>query len=157
MFTIPYRVDASRIPGAGRGIFLLTDVVQGSVIVSPDRIDRVYSLQEKLAFQPGSIEDTSSVRWFERFYTVSADWPDECNINHSFSANGLWHLGFVFAGRDIKAGEELTVDYRFLVDDDELLPFNDAESGKPIIGLKWADSIRMSTEKLLSILKKSQG
>lgn len=154
MFTIPYRVDASRIPGAGRGVFLLTDVVQGSVIVSPDRIDRVYSLQEKLAFQPGSIEDTSSVRWFERFYTVSADWPDECNINHSFSPNGLWHLGFVFAGRDIKAGEELTVDYRFLVDDDELLPFNDAESGKPIIGLKWADNIRMSTEKLLSILKK---
>lgn len=154
MFTIPYRVDASRIPGAGRGVFLLTDVVQGSVIVSPDRIDRVYSLQEKLAFQPGSIEDTSSVRWFERFYTVSADWPDECNINHSFSANGLWHLGFVFAGRDIKAGEELTVDYRFLVDDDELLPFNDAESGKPIIGLKWVDNIRMSTEKLLSVLKK---
>ena len=153
MFTISYCVDASRIPVAGRGIFLTCDVHRGAVIVSPDRIDRVYSLQEKLAFEPGSIEDTSSVRWFERFYTVSADWPDECNINHSFSPNGLWHLGFVFAARDIKAGEELTVDYRFLVDDDELLPFNDAETGQPIIGLRWKDNIRQSTEKLLSVLR----
>jgi hypothetical protein len=138
----------------GKGVFLAEPVSRGQVIVAPDAINRVYNAAERAALATGSPEDEASVRWFESFHTVSTDWPDDCYVNHSFSPTGLWHLGFVFATRDLGVGEEVTVDYRFLVDDDEKMPFLDAETGREIIGYRWEENLRLSTEQLLQILQK---
>ena len=59
----------------------------------------------------------STVRWFEDRFTTTPEWPDECYVNHSFAPNGVWHLGFIFAARELEPGEELTYDYRLTVDD----------------------------------------
>ncbi|WP_309387222.1 SET domain-containing protein [Cerasicoccus frondis] len=147
-----YRIDASGIPGAGQGVFFTEAIKAASVIVSPDKIDRTYTRADLDAFGPDSPEDAASVRWFEGHYTVSLDWPDECYINHSFTPNGLWHLGFVFALRDIAPGEELTIDYRLIVGDHERLPFDDAETGQPIIGLSWRENLRQTTATLAKLL-----
>ncbi|WP_269541786.1 SET domain-containing protein-lysine N-methyltransferase [Cerasicoccus fimbriatus] len=152
MIIPPYRIDTATIVEAGKGLFLEGPVKAGTVIVSPDKIDRVYTRAELDGFGPGSPEDDASVRWFEGYYTVSLDWPDECYINHSFSPNGLWHLGFVFALRDIAPGEELTMDYRLIVGDGERLPFNDAATGEPIIGLPWRENLRTTTTALAKLL-----
>jgi hypothetical protein len=136
----------------GLGIYLLEDVNAGTVIVAPDAISKVFNGTERAALKPGSAEDAACVRWFEDWHTVSTDWPDDCYINHSFSPTGLWHLGFVFATQKLKAGTELTVDYRFLINDAEELPFVDAVTGEKIIGLSWAENIRQSTRALLDLL-----
>jgi len=83
---------------------------------------------------------------------VSPDWPDECYLNHSFKPTGLWHLGFVFAARDLPAGTEITVDYRHLLPPGEEEAFTDAATGQPIVGLSWTESLRTSTHALAALL-----
>lgn len=136
----------------GSGVFLLEPVRKSQVVVAPDAINRIYSQAEREQLVPGSAEDDACVRWFETWHTVSTDWPDDCYVNHSFTPSGLWHLGFVFALRDLAPGDELTVDYRFLVGDHERLPFHDTETGREIIGYTWTENLRKSTEQLLALL-----
>jgi hypothetical protein len=138
----------------GKGVFLKEAVRRGQVLLAPDAIERVYSQAERTALVPGSAEDEACVRWFETFHTVSTNWPDDCYVNHSFTPSGLWHLGFIFALRDLEPGAEITVDYRFVIDDNEKMPFLDAETGQEIIGYTWAENLRRSTERLLAILNK---
>ena len=94
----------------------------------------------------------ASARWFEDRYTVSPDWPDECYINHSFTPTGLWHLGFVFATRDLPAGTEITVDYRHLLPPGEEEAFVDTATGQKIVGLPWIESLTASTHALAALL-----
>lgn len=136
----------------GKGVFLLQSVKRGQVLVAPDAINKVYDAAQRAALVPGSAEDEACVRWFESYHTVSTDWPDDCYVNHSFNPSGLWHLGFIFATRDLVEGEEITADYRFLVNDHEVLPFRDAETGREIIGYTWEENLRLSTEQLLALL-----
>lgn len=151
MIVPAYEVRTAR-HAEGKGIFLLEAVKRGQVLVAPDAINKVYSGPERRALQPGTPEDDACVRWFEDYHTVSTDWPDDCYVNHSFTPSGLWHLGFIFATRDLQPGEEVTVDYRFLVNDNEVLPFRDAETGREIIGYTWEENLRLSTEQLLQLL-----
>lgn len=146
-----YRIDASRIPGAGRGVFLDEAVARGRVLVAPDAIPATYRWDEVRAQPDPEAAMAAAVRWFEDRYTISLDWPDECFLNHSFEPNGLWHLGFVFAARDLAAGEELTIDYRHLLPEGEVEAFRDAGSGQAIVGYSWAESLAVSTRALAAL------
>ena len=137
----------------GKGVFLKQPVKKGKVLLAPDAINKLYNETERAALIPGSPEDDACVRWFETFHTVSTDWPDDCYVNHSFNPSGLWHLGFIFATRDMVPGDEITVDYRFVINDNEKMPFLDAETGKEIIGYTWEENLRLSTEQLLALLE----
>lgn len=147
-----YRIAASRIPGAGKGLFLDQPVAAGRVIVAPDAIPAVYPLQAICEREDHEQALAASVRWFEDRFTVSLDWPDECYINHDFEPTGLWHLGFVFADRDLAADEELTVDYRHLLGEGQQEAFLDARSGEPIIGWPWSESLGRSTRRLAQLV-----
>ena len=136
----------------GKGVFLKQPVKKGKVLLAPDAINTLYNDTERAALVPGSPEDDACVRWFETFHTVSTDWPDDCYVNHSFNPSGLWHLGFIFATRDMVPGDEITVDYRFVINDNEKMPFLDAETSKEIIGYTWEENLRLSTEQLLALL-----
>jgi hypothetical protein len=146
-----YEIHAA-VHAHGKGVFLREAVRKGQILVAPDAINRVYNAAERAALTPGSAEDDACVRWFESYHTVSTDWPDDCYVNHSFHPSGLWHLGFIFATRDLAAGDEITVDYRFLVDDNEVMPFRDAETGREIVGYPWAENLQLSTQALLALL-----
>jgi hypothetical protein len=147
-----YRIAASGIGGAGNGLFLEENVAAGRIVTAPDAIDRTWSLAEILGSPELRSQLHASARWFEDRYTLSPDWPDECYINHSFEPTGLWHLGFVFAARDLPAGTEITVDYRHLLPPGQEEDFIDAATGGKIIGLPWADSLAMSTRALAGLL-----
>ncbi|KRE88409.1 hypothetical protein ASG87_07305 [Frateuria sp. Soil773] len=144
-----YRIAASTIGGAGKGLFLEEPVAAGQVVTAPDAIDRTYR-RDEVAARPDLFH--ACARWFEDRYTLSPDWPDECYINHSFEPTGLWHLGFVFAARDLPAGTEITVDYRHLLPPGEAEDFLDAATGEKIIGLPWAESLASSTRTLGRLL-----
>jgi hypothetical protein len=152
MIVPPYEIRSAR-HAAGKGVFLTAAARRGQILVAPDAINELYDGAARAALVPGSPEDDACVRWFEDFHTVSTDWPDECYVNHSFTPSGLWHLGFIFAVRDMQAGAEVTVDYRFVVNDNEVLPFRDAETGREIVGYTWDENLRLSTQLLLDILK----
>lgn len=147
-----YRVAPSTIPGAGQGVFLAEAVARGRILVAPDAIPNVYRWDEVLAMPDRDAALAASVRWFEDRFTVSPEWPDECFLNHSFEPNGLWHLGFVFAARDLDVGEEVTVDYRHLLGEGQEESFRDARSGRVIIGWSWSESLGRSTRELASLL-----
>ncbi len=148
-----YIIQPSRIPHAGQGLYVMQPVKKGSIIVAPDKIDRLFSLTEVNQFAVDSIEYRSNVRWFEEFYTVCPDWPDECYINHSFNPTALWHLGFNFAITDLPAETEITVDYRFLLSEGEVGEFKDSQTGQAIVGLSWEENLRQSTIALYRLLE----
>lgn len=147
-----YRVAASQIPGAGKGLFVDEPVARGAVIIAPDRVHTVMRERELRRFPADSIEVESSVRWFEDWFSLTPEWTDECYVNHAFDPSGLWHLGFIFARSDLPAGTEITVDYRLVIGSGERLPFCDALTGAPIIGLDWRENLRTSSRALLELL-----
>ena len=144
-----YRIDASTIRGAGKGLFLGEEVEAGRIITAPDAIDRTYRLSELVA-KPEQMY--ASARWFENRYTLAPEWPDECYINHSFAPTGLWHLGFVFALHKLPAGTEITVDYRHLLPPGQEEAFIDPATGEKIIGLPWDESLIATTRALARVL-----
>jgi hypothetical protein len=148
-----YRVADSRIPFAGKGLFLDEPVARGRVIVAPDNVHTVWPESRLRQCDPDSVETRSSVRWFEDRFSLTPEWSDECFVNHSYAPTALWHLGFVFALADLAAGEEVTMDYRYVIGDGEAMPFDDSVTGRPIVGLPWAESVRQTAEQLAALFK----
>lgn len=147
-----YRIAASRIAGAGQGLYLEEPVARGRVIVAPDGVHTVWPEAQLRRHAPDSREVESSVRWFEDQYSLTPEWSDECYVNHSYTPTALWHLGFIFALDALPAGTEVTMDYRYVIGDGERMPFVDAETGREIVGLPWADCLRGSARQLLALL-----
>jgi len=147
-----YRIAPSIIPDAGQGVFLAEPVKRGSILVAPDRINETLTHEQFEQLDQG--EDIhSSVRWFERHYTVCPEWTDECYINHSFEPSGLWHLGFVFALRDLAVDTEVTMDYRYILGEGCHPAFVDSMTQQPIVGLPWQQVIRDTTAQLYDLMK----
>jgi hypothetical protein len=147
-----YRIGASTIPGAGRGLFLDEAIARGRILIAPDAVPRTWTWAE-IAARPDAVALLpSTIRWFEDRYTVTPEWPDECYVNHSFEPTGIWHLGFVFAASDLAAGTEVTVDYRHLLGEGQREAFDDARTGAPIVGLPWSESLALSTRQLADLL-----
>lgn len=147
-----YRIAESAIAGAGKGLFVDEFVAAGRIVTAPDAIDATHRWDEVLASPTLSADLHAAARWFEDRYTVSPDWPDECYVNHSFEPTGLWHLGFIFATKDLPQGTEITVDYRHLLAPGQDETFNDAASGEKITGLSWQESLAQSTRALAALL-----
>jgi hypothetical protein len=147
-----YRIAPSTIPGAGQGLFLDEPVARGRIVVAPDAIPSTFGWHEILARPDRDTLLPSTVRWFEDRFTITPEWPDECYVNHAFEPNGVWHLGFIFAARDLAPGDELTVDYRHLLGEGQEEAFRDSVSGERIVGLSWAESLRITTAQLAGAL-----
>jgi hypothetical protein len=147
-----YHIAPSTIRGAGKGLFLDENVAAGRIITAPDGITTTFRHAEIEASEELRAQWHASARWFEDRYTLSPDWPDECYINHSFTPNGLWHLGFVFALAELPPGSEITVDYRHLLPPGRAEDFVDSATGEIISGLSWQESLASSTRALAELL-----
>lgn len=150
LITVKYRVDNSTVAGAGKGFFLEEAVPPGKVLIAPTHATHTVRVAEVLAPVPHPHAETSVI-WFEDHCVVSPDYPDDFFINHSFTPNVVWHLGFVFALRDIQAGAELFVDYRHLIAPGVALDFRDGATGREIVGLPWKDSLRITAQQVLEL------
>jgi hypothetical protein len=148
MLRFEHAIGPSRIPGAGLGLFTCEPIKRGRVLVVPNQAHPLCSAEDLARLPTDSIEVASSIRWFERVFTVDPEWSEESHLNHSFKPNCLWHLGFVFALEDLEADAELTIDYRHLLDEETVLDFRDSISGREIRGLPWEQAIRRSSEQL---------
>ncbi|MGH8461564.1 MAG: SET domain-containing protein-lysine N-methyltransferase [Stenotrophobium sp.] len=147
-----YRVAPSLIAGAGQGLFLQQAVRRGAVIIAPDNVHTVWPESKLRQYSANSREVESSVRWFEDYFSLTPEWSDECYVNHSFTPNAQWHLGFIFALADLEPGVEITMDYRYVIGSGEEMPFNDSVTGRSIVGLPWAECLRGGAQHLLATL-----
>lgn len=147
-----YHIGPSRIPGAGNGLFLDEAVARGRILVAPTDVQQRNLLHRSQLGSLAEEQQAASVRWFEDSCTVDTEWSDECYLNHSFSPNALWHLGFVFALVDLEPGVEVTVDYRLLLDEGASPGFNDTLTGMPVRGFSWRESLQQSTRLLQEVL-----
>jgi len=146
-----YHVDTSGIPAAGKGLYVDEAVAAGQVLIAPDNVHTVWPEARLRQYAEDSIEVQSSVRWFEDWYSLTPEWSDECYVNHAFAPTALWHLGFIFALRELPAGSEITVDYQLVIGSAETLPFVDAASGRAITGLPWSQALAQSTAQLATL------
>ncbi|MDE2257133.1 MAG: hypothetical protein KGK05_05155, partial [Xanthomonadaceae bacterium] len=53
---------------------------------------------------------------------------------------------------DLAQGTEITVDYRHLLAPGQREDFDDAASGRPIVGYDWRDSLAVSTAQLHALV-----
>jgi hypothetical protein len=149
MIIAPHRIGPSLIPGANNGLFLTAPARAGQVLEFPDGIERTWSWPELLTFDEEDVRLQGSVRLFEDRYICPTSWDSDCLINHSAEPNGLWLLGYVFAARDIEAGEELTIDYRLL-----LTPEADGfvdNTGCTLRGMSFAEAMRQTCRQLAEL------
>lgn len=136
---------------AGKGLFLLENIAKGKVLIAPDNVHTVWPEAKLRRYAADSIEVESSVRWFEDQFSLTPEWSDECYVNHAFQPSAIVLLGFLFAARDLQAGEEITMDYRYLIGSGETMPFNDAITGQPIVGLGWQQTLTESAQRVIGL------
>lgn len=74
-------------------------------------------------------------------------------LNHSFQPNVLWHLGCYWALQDLEPGDELTLDYRPLIDPAWSHRIVDAASAQPLIGLEGKRALLDNAKALVRLLE----
>jgi len=153
MLNFRFEIKNSNIKNAGKGLFTLEKIQKSKILIFPNQKHIIHSKESLSSYPNDSIEQISSIRWFEDKYTVDPDWSEESHLNHSFNPNSLWHLGFVFAIKDLEVGDELTIDYRNLLDEDTVLDFIDSETGREIRGFTWQQKMLRTSEVLLTLFK----
>ncbi len=151
MLNFKSSIRESLIPMAGKGLFTEEFLKRGRVIIFPNQTHRTFSTHEFKKFGPESMEYISGIRWFEDCYSCDPEWSEESHLNHSFTPNCLWHLGFVFPLYDILPGEELTINYQYLLDENSTMDFIDALTGREIRGLHFNEKMSETSQALLKI------
>lgn len=144
-------IRPSLIPHSGNGLFAQENIGRGRVVIFPNEENQTLSDQQLSAFPIDSIEYQSSVRWFEDLYTIDPKWSIESHLNHSFTPNTLWYLGFIIAKKEIQDGEELTIDYRHLLPANYTMDFSDSLTGLAITGLSWEEKMCKGAKEILEL------
>ena len=99
----------------GQGVFALRDFSQGEFIFRRRHGRTVRN------------QDIASLSGEDQRHLCELDWetsavllPPGCYLNHSCDPNAMRHSVDVYAWKDIRAGDEITIDYRLnAFDDDE--------------------------------------
>lgn len=94
----------------------------------------------------------TGVRWIGEYFMYDDNILPEDYINHSSAPNLIYHCGIGIANRDIGKNEELSVDYRFILAQDDVNAFADAETGELISGLPPEEAFRRSAIAVLDLL-----
>ncbi len=151
----------------GRGVFLTKDIKKGTLLIIytygiSELIHKDYHDEVCRDIENSPCPDIvdSSVRYVHDWFIYDNYSKHNCSfggrdadfVNHSFNPSMIYHCGLCFAARDLKEGEELTVDYRLFLSED-LQGFTDLKSGKDIRGISGRKAFILSLKKLNDIFK----
>jgi hypothetical protein len=140
----------------GKGLFAVENVKRGTIVCSFTTDAEVITERQYVdAIEKNEyLVVRTGTRYVGRYFTYTQQPDSELNFfNHSFEPNLLCHCGVVIALRDIPAGEELTVDYRTLIDSTDIGVYNDTKSGRPIKGFSARETLLRTTRQLLEIVE----
>lgn len=141
-------------PIFGRGLFALEPIARGRILcffpIGAQLITEERFLQ---AVQAGEHMITrTGTRLAGKYYSIGNEAEPYTFLNHSFEPNLLCHCGIIIARRPIAAQEEMTLDYRTLVDDTEIGTYADAASGKEIRGYSARETFLRTAKEMLEIV-----
>ena len=139
----------------GKGLFAAERVAAGTLVCCFTVGSEVITEEQ---FVHGCAEGVRRVlrtgtRYAGRYYTVGNEGAPYNFINHAFEPNLLSHCGLVLAKRDVAPGEELTLDYRLLVDPSDVAAYDDAATGRPIRGLPAKETILRTARELIALVE----
>lgn len=154
MLLVKSQIKKSKI--AEKGCFTKQAIKKASVVgILAFKTDAITEKEYDAASKKKTkrIVDTS-IRWVGDIFLVNhkGEHKVEDKLNHSEKPNLLYHCGIVFALRNIKSGEELTVDYRYFLSPNEAEPVRDVKTGTVIKGYNAKKSLKESTKELLKLL-----
>lgn len=153
MLFVDAEVRESRI--AGSGLFLRSSVKKGAVV-------SIHGVDAKLVTQAEYQEEQrkgndlavrSGVRWVGRYFLYAKAMPVESYINHSDDPTLLYHCAISFARTDMKPGDELTIDYRTFLAEDDVEGFEDMATGRMLFGLPPKEALLKSSTELVKLLQ----
>ena len=145
-------VKASNIQGFG--LFANETIKKGELVmlwnVSSNLIPK--HKYDDLTLKQDPVIIKTGVRYINDYfmYTDNED-RMENYINHSFNPNILYHCGICFAIKNIQYNEELTVDYTYLLSENDP-PVKDTVSGKLVSGISGLECLKQTTSRLNNIL-----
>jgi SET domain-containing protein len=143
MFYVKLENKTSNLHGAG--LYTLEHIFKKSIVFywGQDGDETVISEDEYLQMRitGDKIYQKSACRWVYNKFVYSTTLEVDDNINHSFDPNILYYQGLGIAKRDILIGDELTVNYEYILSENDTVKFMDKETNKIVTGL--------STEKIL--------
>jgi SET domain-containing protein len=139
---------------AGFGLFAAEPMAKGTVVAIFSHglsvINEDEYIDRTLADDPIVIK--TACRFVDRYYICrESGVEDEDYVNHSFSPNMLYHCGICFAKQDLGPGDELTVNYKYLLSQDEP-GFHDVLTGKYVTGLTPLDALYQSSKELSGLM-----
>lgn len=149
------RTDVKESGIFGKGLFAADRVPAGKIVCCFTLGGEVITEDE---FVRGCAEGVHRIlrtgtRYAGRYYTVGNEAAPYNFINHSFEPSLLSHCGLILAKRDVEAGEELTLDYRLLVDPSDVAAYDDAATGWPIRGLPAQETILRTARELIALIE----
>jgi hypothetical protein len=150
---VPAEVRESSI--FGKGLFAVQPLAKGTIVCCFTLGSEVITEQQFVQACADGVHRImrTGTRYAGRYFTVGNEAADYNFINHSFEPNLLSHCGLVLAKRDVAAGEELTLDYRLLVEPSDVAAYDDAATGRPIRGLTARETILRSARELIALLE----
>ncbi|HWE04987.1 MAG TPA: SET domain-containing protein [Tepidisphaeraceae bacterium] len=142
-------------PIFGKGLFAAEAIERGRIVcffaigasvITEDRFLKAVTDSEHMIVRTGT-------RYAGKFFTIGNESEPYTFLNHSFAPNLLCHCGIVIARQEIAIGEEMTLDYRTLVDDTEIGTYRDAASGREIRGLSARQTLLRTAREFIEIVE----
>jgi hypothetical protein len=153
------RTETRQTTKYGKALFAAEDIRRGTVVCCftlgsevTTEDDYVRGVAE--GRQPLTRTGTRYVGKYFTFGNVEAPYNF---VNHSFKPNLLCHCGVVLALRDISAGEEMTLDYRTLIDPTDVGLYNDAVTGREIRGHAARETLLRTARELIALVESVEG
>ena len=140
---------------AGKGLFLRSPVPKGTVVsIHAAGAGLLTQAQYQEEQRKGNeLVIRSGIRWVGRYFLYAKEMPVESYINHADDPALLYLCGISFAGKDLAAGDELTIDYTTILAEDDVEGFCDVATGRTLFGLPPRDALLKSAEQLVRMLR----
>lgn len=139
----------------GKGLFAAEPVRKGTIVccftvgaqvITEDEFIRACEAGDRFVMRTGT-------RYVGRYFTVGNESAPYTFVNHSFEPNVLPHCGVLIAKRDVAVGEELTVDYRYLIDPTDVATYDDAATARRIVGFSARETLLRTAKELIALIE----
>ena len=143
----------------GKALFAAEPVRRGTIVCSFTLGSGVTTEQEYVRAVAENRQPVTrtGTRYAGKYFTFGNEDAPYNFVNHSFNPTLLCHCGVVVALRDVKAGEELTLDYRTLIDTTDVGIYNDAVTGREIRGLSAKETLLKTARELIALVESIEG